>query len=380
MRLISFFSVLLAVAFTSGSVRAEGFQTNIVGGPGGGAWELNCPDYRSLVGVYIRFTNFVEQLDAICVSSTDGTWRDTPRRVFASNGHNTPSDDGSILLLGTDASFGTNAAIGGDGGDSEDSIVCARNSLVYALTVDTAVSTGRGDHEVVGRIHLHCVNPRTAKEDIMTAIPGPQGADEYVTRWPTDCRSQTGRYWATGLVGRAGAFIDAIGLHCASPSAPVRPLNETSTKSPPILSPPVAKALGRVKLPPGTPAAAPVSICDAAKSARARNSPAAPGLERQCNAILAASQTNVPIVALPAASLQRFDVPLTVGGERLHACMHLPHSDCEQSPAEAFCKGKGFNAVDDFDTERGRLRSETWTGELCTSQKCRVFTQITCTN
>jgi len=45
-----------------------------------------------------------------------------------------------------------------------------------------------------------------------------------------------------------------------------------------------AKALGRVKLPPGTPAAAPVSICDAAKSARARNSPAAPGLERQCSA------------------------------------------------------------------------------------------------
>jgi hypothetical protein len=44
-----------------------------------------------------------------------------------------------------------------------------------------------------------------------------------------------------------------------------------------------AKALGRVKMP-GAAAAKPLSICEAARSARARNSPAAPGLERQCNA------------------------------------------------------------------------------------------------
>ena len=42
------------------------------------------------------------------------------------------------------------------------------------------------------------------------------------------------------------------------------------------------QALGRVKLPPtGAP---PRSLCDAARSARARNSPAAPGLEAQCRA------------------------------------------------------------------------------------------------
>ncbi|MEP7147546.1 MAG: tachylectin-related carbohydrate-binding protein [Acidobacteriota bacterium] len=43
------------------------------------------------------------------------------------------------------------------------------------------------------------------------------------------------------------------------------------------------KALGRVKLPP-TGASPPRSICDTARDARARNSPAAPGLEARCRA------------------------------------------------------------------------------------------------
>ena len=44
------------------------------------------------------------------------------------------------------------------------------------------------------------------------------------------------------------------------------------------------KSLGRVKPPPGTTPATPLPICDAAAKARARNSPAAPGLEAQCRA------------------------------------------------------------------------------------------------
>jgi hypothetical protein len=46
---------------------------------------------------------------------------------------------------------------------------------------------------------------------------------------------------------------------------------------------PPGKALGRVKS--TEPAGAPVPLCDAAGSARDRNSPAAPGLEKQCLAL-----------------------------------------------------------------------------------------------
>lgn len=56
--------------------------------------------------------------------------------------------------------------------------------------------------------------------------------------------------------------------------------------------------LGRVKSMPGTkPSAPPLSLCDAARSARARNSPAAPGLERQCT-----EQQGREAAGAPAAS------------------------------------------------------------------------------
>lgn len=42
------------------------------------------------------------------------------------------------------------------------------------------------------------------------------------------------------------------------------------------------KPIGRVKLPDGTPTKSTLTKCEAAKQARARNSPAAPGLEAQC--------------------------------------------------------------------------------------------------
>lgn len=58
----------------------------------------------------------------------------------------------------------------------------------------------------------------------------------------------------------------------AAPTAPAKP----------------TLVLGRVQVPAGTPASPPKTMCEMAASARARNSPAAPGLERQCNEYLAA--------------------------------------------------------------------------------------------
>lgn len=74
-----------------------------------------------------------------------------------------------------------------------------------------------------------------------------------------------------------------------------------------IIAPPPAeptgpvKALGRVKLPPGTARAPPMPVCDAARMARARNNAAAPGLEAQCQAALAQQQAALAqqVEALP---------------------------------------------------------------------------------
>jgi hypothetical protein len=52
--------------------------------------------------------------------------------------------------------------------------------------------------------------------------------------------------------------------------------------TPPAAAPIAVRPQGRVKLPDGTPQKSTLTKCEAAKVARARNSPAAPGLEAQC--------------------------------------------------------------------------------------------------
>ncbi|WP_246669583.1 MULTISPECIES: hypothetical protein [unclassified Bradyrhizobium] len=68
-----------------------------------------------------------------------------------------------------------------------------------------------------------------------------------------------------------------------------------AAQTPPTPPEKPALALGRIQ---NSGASAPSSsLCDAAKSARARNSPAAPELERQCNAYLAAKLPPAPVTA-----------------------------------------------------------------------------------
>jgi len=75
-----------------------------------------------------------------------------------------------------------------------------------------------------------------------------------------------------GINGRSGYWLDAVGLICGSPP----PIKAWQPKEP-------VKSLGRVNT--GKPSDRPaMTLCEAAKDARARNSPAAANLEAQCKA------------------------------------------------------------------------------------------------
>ena len=81
--------------------------------------------------------------------------------------------------------------------------------------------------------------------------------------------------------------------------------------------------MGRTRT--GTPTGPPQPICDVAREARARNSPAAPGLEAQCRADLAARGAAIaeqdPIVAEARAAetnvlyRQGFDIATAIFGD-----------------------------------------------------------------
>jgi hypothetical protein len=339
------FLVILIVALAA--VPAYAYETKVVGGPGGAPFELECPDSRSLAGLFLRFDETIAQLDAVCVATTDGAWRDQPRRAKS----NKINERGYCNPLCTFGSQGL--AVGGDEGHTSTMLMCPPNSLVYALNVSTApVSTRAGEIEVVGRVEIHCVNPKTGREDVVTPIPPPEGAREYVDKWPADCRSQTGKFWATGLHGRAGQRIDALGLRCVSPNAPARPLREEALTSPP-------------------PVMAPV---DPNKNFRPERIGRAP----RVTPVPGAPPPATPPPAGPKSQI--FYRPQAASYERLHACLYLPKAGCGRPAAVEFCKAKGFAQAAHFEVEKGRFRSETVFGELCRDGKCRVFTEIECAN
>lgn len=109
---------------------------------------------------------------------------------------------------------------------------------------------------------------------------------------------QLGRVPSNGTPSPSMSICDAAKSARArnSPAAPG--LERQCAAQPPAAAPTVAFAR------PQTPGPMP-AICDAAKSARARNSPAAPGLERQCNASLAANHAPAPAPAPVSGPAER---------------------------------------------------------------------------
>jgi hypothetical protein len=434
MKHVAIMTLALAFAGTIGVSHAlkipKPVNTGIVGGPGGAPFFLSCPNEGSLVGLYLRFTHWIEQLDAICVSTNDGRWNGSPARAL-SNSYNAHRQHG--------------AALGGTGGATETTIVCSRDSVVYGLNVETTVPPG-GAIDMVGRVEIHCVDPKTGREDIVTPIPRPEGA-EYTARWPADCRSQTGRWWANGIVGRAGVYIDAIGLRCAPHDAPPRGPRKEQIESSPILPSPQSTPLpgsmpspkerfesGGSMLPKPPPKylpppeertgpdgstsyMTPMIENDARKLGYLDwcrdwgvdcGKPAADAFckmkghgpsrlftkaEDHGHTVVLASRKTcdqphcdafaviVCEAALGAGAKGRhFDRPLAKSGARLHLCLRLPDRGCGWDAADTFCRDKGFKNAASKRHARERVRAETWLGDVCNKRKCRVFTEITCEN
>ncbi len=142
---------------------------------------------------------------------------------------------------------------------------------------------------------------------------------------------------AIGAHGRAGKYVDAIGLICGEP--------KLSQQGDPV------KAIGRSRTgTPTGPTASPISICESARRARARNSPAAPGLEAQCRAAGAAGET--PAVK----AIGRVKVPGATGaptGPARSICDVAREARARNSPAapglEAQCRAVGEAPADNVD-------------------------------
>jgi hypothetical protein len=207
-----------------------------LGGLGGSQFQAQCGPTENLMGFELRVGAYVDAIRPVCVVTYGTT---------AFGNQTTPA-----------------GWSGGPGGHLQRLMCPTSAPVVIGIDVGTRLDDSTYSQLNVSRIHLYCglaaAGQKSAAQPaaIFDAPYEHDRSDQH-----QDCPA--GQV-AVGVNGRSGQFLDALGMICGAPR------KDTS-----------GKALGRVQS--TTPAVA-MSICDRAKDARARNSPAAAALEAQCNA------------------------------------------------------------------------------------------------
>ena len=225
-----------------------------LGGGGGNQFVARCPQGEVLTGFDLRVGDDIDAVRPICIPAVAGQFQAYP------------------------------TSYGGDGGLPLQ-LVCPNETPVV---IGMEVGYEGNNIETVNNIHLYCgravAEPqRTAyfsavfdgppvgeKEGCFAGFIG--GGCDFSAAAGVETELCPAGLIAVGINGRAGVWLDALGLICGAPPAPSAPAQ------------PTIKAGGRVKLGGAAPAGPARPICEVAWEARARNSPAAPGLEAQCAA------------------------------------------------------------------------------------------------
>ncbi len=222
-------------------------QLPAIGGGGGSPFTARCPQGEILTGFDIWAGDWTDAVSPVCISSKKGQYKAYPQRF------------------------------GGPGGKGPFRTVCPENTP--ALLSMYLVARGRNDI-TVEEIYLYCGQAVTAPQQVSKYSARFKGASTYNydgygnTAYPKEIdgtQSCPTGLVAVGMSGRTGELVDAIGLICGDP----RTFGITVDAN-------AVDAGARVRLPGGSTGPS-IPICEAARQAKARNSPAAPGLQNQCD-------------------------------------------------------------------------------------------------
>lgn len=293
-------SLLISVAaaamlFFVLSAQAQDRIIPAVGGPGGGAFVARCPAGQLLGGLELRVGDDVDGIRPLCRKPSA---RLEKEKIYD------PKDPHSFypqyvekVTYEASEAIAATGLYGGPGGGIK-TLVCDPGGTGIAPIVSGIYVEAEGvDTVIVNRITLLCGGLDAS------GLPSGSQDQEFWKIYPLENTFEAPKYdeshtggfegvakksrgtsicpasrdnpatFAVGIHGRSGIWLDALGLICDEQKLHLLPR---------------PKALGRVK--PSTTGIPLVSICDSARRARARNSPAAPGLEAQCRAAGAAGE------------------------------------------------------------------------------------------
>jgi hypothetical protein len=362
--------VLAAMSFFVLSAHAQESIFQAVGGPGGSEFVARCPPGQLLGGVELRADD--HHIDAIRPLCRTPSLHVEKRAIQPGDPSYNPSHYDQYeefkSYYVTDATA-TTGWYGGAGGSIK-TLVCGPGAggiaepVVSAIYVDAEGVASISDRLTANRITLLCEGltygaPTRSRnlefwKDIRPDYGNVVNSDDgsvvnFLTIWNYIDKIEGTNICpisqdnlaalAVGIHGRAGGLLDAVGLICDYPKPPPPPVvlgrvQSTTPKGPPMSicdrardararNSPVASALeaqcqaARDKLPPVAlgrvqptkPPGQPMSICQRARDARARNSPVAPALEARCSAAGAAGETVPPSAPAITASPNPVLVP-----------------------------------------------------------------------
>ena len=307
-RQVRLICLTVAIVFLVLAAHAQTAVLPPIGGRGGAQFISHCTGNDLLTGFDLRAGDDIDAIRPLCVTAYG------PRDTSAP-----PLTKGSGLVTTIKSPLGEkfdavkleNGWYGGTGGRLANVICPVDTPIVIGMYVRSeGVKTF-----TVNNIHLFCgiAGPSQEQSEFPSAVfdappaesrPGLL-ADDPVVEGDGTQRCPAGLV-AVGANGRSGVWVDALGLICGE--AKLMP------------KPPGPVALGRVQS--TTQQGPPMSICDRARDARARNSPAAPSLEAQCRAL-----TKKPPVALGRVQ------STTPQGPSMSICERAQDARARNSPA-----------------------------------------------
>lgn len=209
------------------SARADEYLKPI-GGGGGSPFEARCASSEVLIGLELRVGDYIDAVRPLCATAYGAR------------------DVGALSASGWH---------GGSGG-SLTRIGCPNEQpIANGMFVGTDTTNTR----IVNNVLIYC-GVGDARRVSVYARPG--RSDSIAATYDDTQGCPVGQL-AVGVHGRSGMLLDAIGLICDVPRLAVRSIGRVNTGTPSSSNPPM-------------------SICERARDARARNSPAAANLEAQC--------------------------------------------------------------------------------------------------
>lgn len=318
-----------AMLFLVLSAHAQDQTLASIGGPGGSEFVARCPAGQILGGLEMRTGDDIDAIRPLCIKpiiSIEKVRVEPGNPAYDPNSYDQYEE---VSNYGYSDPIATTGWYGGPGG-SVRRITGNNGGVITGIYVEvegvhtlTVNGIALVSYSTQASESVVEANELTQIKQLMGQVPSsfraPTNYDAAHIAGSSMCPVGTGGWTMTavGIHGRTdGVYVDSIGLICGYPGIAQRPLH-----------------LGRVQG--STPATPPVRIdgepmsCAYARSARARNSPAAPSLEQQCEV----ARRALPPVALGRVQSTTPSKPITHLDGELPICARARDARGRNSPA-----------------------------------------------